>query len=96
MRYNKHINIDYFLKIFLKQHGLEQGYLEFRVLEAWKKIMGPTINHRTESVRFDNGILFVKITSAPLKQELSMAKSQIVNNLNEALKDSAITEVRFV
>jgi predicted nucleic acid-binding Zn ribbon protein len=96
MRYNNKHKIDDFIQIFLKQYGLEKGYQEYKVLEAWKKMMGPTINSRTTNLQLQDKTIYVRLSSAPLKQELSMSKSKILENLKSELPGADITDIRFL
>jgi hypothetical protein len=96
IRYNHKQNISDLLRIFLRQHGLEKGYLEFQVLECWKKFMGPMINARTDEIFIREKTIFVKLSSAPLKQELSMEKTKILEHLCTEVPAANIEEIKFI
>jgi predicted nucleic acid-binding Zn ribbon protein len=66
---------------------------EVRLVESWEKIMGKMIANRTTSIYIRNKKLYVKLSSAPLREELSYGKEKIKNMLNESIGVEVITEV---
>ncbi|MFN4123371.1 MAG: DUF721 domain-containing protein [Flavobacteriales bacterium] len=96
IRYNHKQDIEDLIRIFLRQNGLEKGYLEFQVLECWKNYMGPMINARTTDLFIRDKTIFVKLSSAPLKQELAMAKTKILEQLMTEVPDAQIEDIRFI
>lgn len=69
---------------------------ETQIVDAWPKVMGAAIANRTASTPFiRNQILYVKLTSAPLRQQLSMHKSNIISMLNESVGAEVIRDVIF-
>lgn len=66
---------------------------ETKIREVWKAKMGTTINSYTKNLNFRKGMLFIYITSAPLKQELSYEKEKIRDMLNAELGGKFVEEV---
>lgn len=58
---------------------------EVEVVRCWNTLMGPPIVKYTEKIFVRNKCLYIKITSAPLKQELFYAREKILLRMNEAL-----------
>lgn len=79
----------------IKAYGLAPKLLEVEVRQCWADIMGPVISAKTSHIKLIDGVLKVKVTSAALKNELSMAKSKIVEMMNENLKHDSIKEVQI-
>jgi hypothetical protein len=52
---------------FLKEEHLDHTYKQKRLIANWERVMGKTIASRTSKVFFKENILFIKLTSAPLK-----------------------------
>lgn len=70
---------------------------EFEVAEAWRQLMGNKIADRTEKVSLRERTLFVKLESAPLKQELMMNKARILEKINAQNRDKKIIEeIKFL
>ena len=74
-----------------------QGKLnEVTITESWEKIMGRAIAIKTQQLFFRDGKLFVRLTSAPLKHELTMAKTKVIELINAEVGMKAIKEVVFL
>lgn len=81
---------------FLKSFKLTQKYNETYVIAYWEQIMGKSIATRTEKIFVKNGVLYLKISSAPLRSELLMAKSKMIKLLNQEMQNELIKEVVFI
>ena len=57
--------------------------------------MGPSVTKYTVSIEVEKRILFVKLSNAALKQELSYSKEKIRKMLNKEVGEEVITEVRI-
>lgn len=80
----------------LKEQNLEDKLCEHKALDLWPKVVGPLINQRTVERRVDRGILYVRITSAPIRQELSINKTSLLATLNKAVGKDVLKEIRFI
>ena len=49
--------------------------------------MGPTIDRHTQDIFLKNRILYIKITSAPLKQELRFSRDRMLEFVNKAIDE---------
>ncbi len=76
-----------------ERRRLRNEVLQRRIQRLWVELMGESINRYTDSVLFVRGKLYISISSAVLRQELSMGREKIKNLLNEALKEPLIDEV---
>jgi predicted nucleic acid-binding Zn ribbon protein len=65
------------------------------IVNQWEELMGKTIASRTSKLFFKGKVLYVELSSAPLKQELVMAKQKIIRLLNEKIGDNTITDIIF-
>lgn len=79
----------------LKAYKIEGKYEESRLKETWEEIMGKPIAKRTEKIFLKDGLLIVKLSSAPLRQELTIAKSKVLGILHENFSEKIIKDVRF-
>ncbi|MFN3404499.1 MAG: DUF721 domain-containing protein [Cytophagaceae bacterium] len=66
------------------------------VVTSWEKVMGKTISSRTEEIYMNGGRLFVKINSAPLKHELSMSKTKMIQMLNKEAGTAVVEDIVFL
>ena len=74
---------------------LQKGYSTVRIKEAWKSEMGEIICSYTTKILFREGVLTVFLTSAPLRNELSMSKAKVIKILNDYFKEELITSIVF-
>lgn len=82
------------LQHYLRKEGLETPLLQMRVVDAWPKIVGESVNGYTVERFIKNQVLFVKVTNPALRQNLSMMHTQLTKRLNEMVGTSVITDVR--
>lgn len=83
-------------KGFLKEENLEHTFRQKQLITNWEQIMGKTIASRTEKLFFKNKTLFIKVISAPLKNEMMVAKNQILDIVQKELGKGSIEEVRLL
>ena len=73
--------------------GLRRGIDQLEVEAAWDKVFTGLIAKHTNSITLSRGKLTVKVDSAPLRQELSYMRVDMVSKLNEALGRELIEEI---
>lgn len=83
------------LKEFITVNRLENGMDKIDVEQAWKNLMGNGVNSYTQEVILKGSTLYVKLTSAVLREELSYGKDKIIKMLNEELRKDLVKSVVF-
>ncbi|HMT29853.1 MAG TPA: DUF721 domain-containing protein [Bacteroidia bacterium] len=66
---------------------------EVRVRNIWEQLMGPAIANRTESITIRETSLHIKVSSAPLREELMFQREKIKDLMNKELGGKYIAEV---
>lgn len=94
-RNTKTISLGEAIDGFLESYNLKRKYNETGLIGSWEKIMGKTIASRTEKIYIKDKTLFLKISSAPLRQELVLAKSHLIKRINKEMGLELIDEVIF-
>lgn len=82
------------LEYFMKVNGKQELIWEVRAEEAWHSVMGKFFEKYTERVEVKNRILYVKINSPAMRQELAYGKTKILNNINEQLTVNFLLDVK--
>jgi len=59
-------------------------------------MMGKPIADRTRRLFIQNKVLYVELSSAPLKQELSMSGSKVKDLLNRQMGENLLDKVIFI
>jgi len=83
------------LKQFITVNKLEFGIDKIEVEQTWRSLMGNGVNSYTQEVILKGSTLYVKLSSAVLREELSYGKQKIISMLNEELRKDIITEIVF-
>lgn len=81
------------LQQFIQVNKLESGMDKIDVEKAWKSLMGNGVNSYTQEVILKGSTLYVKLTSAVLREELSYGKDKIIKMLNEELRKDVVTNL---
>ena len=84
------------LQDLIRAYRLQGKLTQTRIIEAWPDLMGRPVALKTSELYFLQRKLFVRITSAPLRHQLYMGRTEIVSRVNEAAGDSIIDEVVFL
>lgn len=95
-RNNEAIPLKDALNAFLESFNMTSKYNETSLVASWEKIMGQTIASRTEAIYVQRSTLFLRISSAPLRQELVMAKTKLITLINKEMGKELVTEVVFI
>ena len=83
------------LAAFLKDNNLESKLQETRVINAWEEVVGKLITRHTDQLQIKDRVLYVKVDSAALREELSYQRSKLVKDLNKAADVEAIDDIRL-
>lgn len=82
---------------WLREHANSVRATESRLKLAWADLLGPAVNSRTTSIHFGrDGKLRVKLSSAPLRNELMYSRSQILDELNRTLGEPLVKELDLI
>lgn len=77
----------------LKAYRIKDTFDEKALVQAWPTIMGTTIASRTSEVYIKDKKLFAKISSGPIKHEMRMNQSKLLQLIEERFGTGIITEV---
>ena len=95
MRRNNAEQIGDMIRKYFRQNGLESPLNEYRLVQAWKDVVGPVITRYTTNLYIKNQILYVHLTSSVIRQELMMGRDILVRNLNERVGAQVIVNIIF-
>ena len=68
---------------------------EMTAVNAWPMVIGADLARHTMRPFIKNGLMTIRVPSAPLRQELNMMRSSIARALNEVVGKPVVTELRF-
>lgn len=81
------------LKAFIENNKLQSGMDKIDVEKAWKDLMGNGVNTYTKEVILKGTTLYVTLTSAVLREELSHGKQKIITMLNDEMRKDVVKEL---
>lgn len=85
---------DVWLKL-IKSYGLARNYEEYQISQAYHKLMGKTISKYTTDLFYKEHRLYVKLTNAVIREELSMGKTKFIEMMNKELGEELVLDVVF-
>lgn len=80
---------------FLKAEKLDKKFQEKQLVNSWEKIMGKTIASRTQEIFVRNKVLYLRLDSAPLKQEMINSKLKVIEIIAKEFGDGLVEDLRF-
>lgn len=80
----------------LQAYKLKDRFNERKIAGAWGELMGKSIASRTSSVYAKDKKLFVKLSSGPIKKELMMNKSKVLQIIEDKFGKGAIEDITFL
>ena len=78
--------------VFSQKH-FRIGIDNVKVQDAWVKAMGENIQKYTYNVKYKRGILFIKLKSSVLKEELTFEKNKVIKLINQELGKEYVKEL---
>ena len=66
-----------------KQEKLDVKISQFSIKTNWKDIVGEIIANSTNEISFNESTIYVSLSSAALKHDLSFKKEVIINAINK-------------
>lgn len=80
----------------LQAYSLKDRYNERKVISSWAELMGNTVAKRTSELSVKDKKLYVKLSSGPLKKELMMNKSKVLELIADRFGSNTIEDIVFL
>jgi len=77
----------------MESYRLKGKIKQIQLINNWERIMGKPIAARTTNLYIHKNILFVTVSSAPLKNELNLSKQKIIELFEREMGDGVIDDV---
>ena len=79
----------------LRELGLGKKIRQYEVLDLWKEIVGEKIAGVTEAERITRGVLFVRVARPTWRNELVYLKKELIEKINDAFRETIVTDIVF-
>jgi predicted nucleic acid-binding Zn ribbon protein len=81
------------LREFLRTYGLEDRVNESKVFHAWNTLFGQLVARHTKSLKIKDKVLYVRIDSSALRNELLFAREKIITAINNEVGANVINDL---
>lgn len=95
MRKHNTQDIKSIIKDLLKESNLDKRFNAQEVVDVWPKIVGSMFAKYTSKVYLKQKVLYVTMTSAAARQELTMAKSHLIKTINDTFNEELVKDIVF-
>lgn len=93
MRKSNESSLKQVIDQLLDTYRLRDKINEVKIKKVWTDLMGKSISNRTSDISLKNGVLYIRVTSAPLKEELLFQRNRILELMNIELEGPYVKEV---
>lgn len=69
---------------------------EIESVNAWPIVVGAVVASKTMKPYIKNGVMTIKVPSAPLRHELSMMRGMLAKALNAHTGKDTVKDIRFI
>jgi len=94
MRRTNTVNIAQVIAELFGEYKIDGKIKETRIISAWSEVLGPLANP-TDELYIKNKVLFVRLSSSVIRNELYMMRSTLLRRLNEKAEEEVITDIVF-
>lgn len=85
--------IEEVIKEFLREMNIDRKLKEVNIISRWESLMGKMVAVRTSQIYIRNRILYVRVTSSVLKNELMMMRQDIIDRVNEQAGEKLVEKI---
>jgi predicted nucleic acid-binding Zn ribbon protein len=83
------------IEALIDQFKIEERLSETVVINDWEKIVGKMVARHTKNMHIKKRVLFIEFDNAALRNEMSFAKTRLIDAINKSLKNDVIEEIVF-
>jgi len=83
------------LQEYIREMKMERKLKEVDALHYWEELLGKTISNYTGNIYIARNVLYVKINSPVVKNELIMMREEIRRKMNEKAGGEIIQKIVF-
>ena len=80
-------------EFFSENPAIAEKIAETRLINAWETTLGKATSRYTEKLQIRNKTLYVSLSSAVLRNELSLCRSDIIARLNKEAGMDVINQI---
>ena len=81
------------LKSVFKDYRLEDKLVEVQLRQRWPEIMGPAVARYTDEITLQRGVLRLRFSSAPMREQFRLSADQLRQTINDAMGEPIVSKV---
>lgn len=82
-------------EMMIERYRMKDHFKVEQIKSLWGKIVGSYIASYTEKIVLRKHILYVKIKSPELRNELQYSRTKLIRNLNYTIGEDYIKDIKF-
>ncbi|MFV0237518.1 MAG: DUF721 domain-containing protein [Flavobacteriales bacterium] len=82
-------------EMMIERYRMKDHFKVEQIKSLWEKIVGSYIASYTEKIGLRKHILYVKIKSPELRNELQYSRTKLIRNLNYTIGEDYIKDIKF-
>ena len=94
-RKNASVELKDVIRDMLETYHIDKKYDHKHLIASWERLMGKAIASRTTGLFVKNNVLFVRLSSAPLKKEMAGSKDKVMAIISGEFGASLIKDIVF-
>ena len=94
MKRTNTVSIAQVITELLGEYKIDGRLKEARIIAAWPEILG-ALAKDTDELYIKNGVLFARLSSSVIRNELYMMRSTLIRRLNEKAGEEVIKDIVF-
>ena len=95
MKNKKVDSIKTILGRFIKDQNFEENLNKLEILNKLDIILGKSLNKYVKEKYFSKGIIYLKLSSSVLRNELSYKKQELIDNINKHMSEKIVEDIIF-
>jgi len=88
-------SIKIILERFLRKENLMKRIEDEEIIFQFKKIIGSNLVKYIDKAKFKDGVIYLKLTSSVLKNEILYEKTKIIEKINTKMRKRKVKEIKF-
>lgn len=84
------------LNEMFRKYNMTELLDKAELIEKYNELVGPAIAANSDPVKFENGILTIKVKNPAWKNELFLMRENIKESINKTLKKEIINEIKLI
>jgi predicted nucleic acid-binding Zn ribbon protein len=93
MRRSKTISLAEALKDYVREMNMEDKLNEIGLINSWEETVGKAIASRTTEIYIREKVLYVRLNSSVVRNELMMLRQTLLEKLNEKAGKAVIRDI---